>query len=695
MKKNILLITAAYLFFLSPIYSSNGPESGGSNFSPHTQISLKQNPFTKGVISNVKWSKDGKYLDYINYQKRYRFDLKNKKIVSIKQLSEEDIKKLIEEQRSWRRRRREITDPRIKWPARGRQFTVEKSPDGKWYSICENWNVVLENTKTHEKITVTSSGNRKYRFGSANWVYGEELDVRHAMWWTPDSKKLIYYVFDERPVKDFYLIGNLTGVYTTSMVEGYTKAGDPNPIVSLEIYDLQSKTRTPIDCGKGEYFYNMRFTPDGTELLFNRTDRHQRILDVVAINLKTLEKRIVVREIQGTWQENSPEMIFLSDGKRFIWETEKSGWKQYELRHIDGSLICTLTRGEFPAIEVIHVDEDNGYLYYTAYSDKKNPLCAHLHRVRLNGKGQKRITRLTMNHNNINISPNGKWFTVQYEDIKTPPSSALYTTNGKLVTVLAKGPKIDNPRAELFTFKARDGVTDLYGILFKPENFDPSKKYPLIVSVYGGPTSRAVYNTFQNGHSYNKYGYLVAKIDNRGTSGRGKKFKDYVYGRLGDIDIQDQADGVRYLTKRDYVDANRVGIVGHSYGGYMAAIGILKYPDVFAVAVDRAGPTWWRNYDSIYTERYMNLPQDNPEGYANGNCMNFVKNLKGHLLIMHGLVDDNVHPTNAFQFIEALNKAGKFKNYECRFFPRGTHGFGGRDMQMEFFDRYLKGDGEK
>ena len=294
-----------------------------------------------------------------------------------------------------------------------------------------------------------------------------------------------------------------------------------------------------------------------------------------------------------------------------------------------------------------------------------------------------------MNYSRFNLSPDGKCFTAQYEDINTPPSTALFSNEGERVKVLAQDEKPEKHLSELFSFKAEDGKTILYGVLHKPKDFDPFQKYPLILSVYGGPDSRAVSNRYQNGHRYCERGYMVAQIDNRGTSGRGKAFKAAAYKKLGDVDIGDQADGIRYLMTRPYVDAERIGIVGHSYGGYMAAMGIVKHPDVFTVAVDRAGVTDWRNYDSIYTERYMSLPQDNEEGYDNGSAMKFVKNLKerNKLLIMHGMVDDNVHPNNAWQFIDALDKA-KVK-YESRFFPTGTHGFGGSDTQWEFFDRWL------
>ena len=446
-----------------------------------------------------------------------------------------------------------------------------------------------------------------------------------------------------------------------------------------------------MDVGQNEqdqYIYNMRFTPDGKELLFNRTDRHQHRLDMMALDLESAKTRVVVTEIQESWQENSPAMEFLEDGKRFTWETEKTMFRQYELRHLDGSLINTLTKGEYPATRIYKVDEENGYLYYGAYSDK-NPLCEQLHRVKLNGKGQKRLTSLSMNYSRFNLSPDGKCFTAQYEDINTPPSTALFSNEGERVKVLAQDEKPEKHLSELFSFKAEDGKTILYGVLHKPKDFDPFQKYPLILSVYGGPDSRAVSNRYQNGHRYCERGYMVAQIDNRGTSGRGKAFKAAAYKKLGDVDIGDQADGIRYLMTRPYVDAERIGIVGHSYGGYMAAMGIVKHPDVFTVAVDRAGVTDWRNYDSIYTERYMSLPQDNEEGYDNGSAMKFVKNLKerNKLLIMHGMVDDNVHPNNAWQFIDALDKA-KVK-YESRFFTTGINGVGGSDTQGEFFVRWL------
>jgi len=564
---------------------------------------------------------------------------------------------------------------------------TESSPDGKWNAVCRDWNVVLENKETKETRQITTEGHRKFRYGTANWVYGEEINVRHAMWWTPDSSKLIFYEFDETLVEDFYLTTNLTGYNTKLDVEGYMKAGAPNPKVSLLIYDLASKKIKPVDTGDDDqYIFNVRFTPDGSELLYNCSDRRQKSVKVVALNYKTAKTRLVVKEAQDTWQDNSPLMRYLKDGERFIWLTEKTGWKHYELRHLDASFICPLTKGEYPVIGILQVDEDKGYLYYSARSDK-HPLCDQFHRVRLDGSDNTRMTSLSLNHSGFNLSPDHKWFTAQHENIETPASTAIYSTTGELVHILAKGDEPKIKHVELFTFKAEDNVTDLYGVLYKPKNFDPNKKYPLVVSVYGGPGSRAVYNRYSSSSRYLRDEYLVARIDNRGTSGRGKRFKGSVYGKLGDVDIKDQADGVRYLRQRPYIDGDRVGIYGHSYGGFMAAIGLLKHPDVFCAASAGAAVTDWRHYDTIYTERYMNLPQDNPEGYKNGACTTYVKQLKGHLLIMHGMLDNNVHPNNAWRLIEALDKADK--KYESRFFPKAGHGGASSKTMWDFFYRRL------
>ena len=237
--------------------------------------------------------------------------------------------------------------------------------------------------------------------------------------------------------------------------------------------------------------------------------------------------------------------------------------------------------------------------------------------------------------------------------------------------------------------KAADGETDLYGCLYKPPGFNPRRKYPLVVDVYGGPGSQAVRSRYRTTHPDCEQGFIVAQIDNRGTGGRGKAFMGAIYEKFSVVEIKDQADGVRYLRRRPYIDGDRVGIFGHSYGGTMSALAVLKHPDVFQVAVAASGVTDWHNYDTIYTERYMGLPEDNPEGYEDSACMKYAGQLEGKLLIQHGMVDDNVHPTNAWQLVDALQREGK--PFAIMFYPNNGHGLGGRAVQdrWEFLGRHL------
>ena len=639
------------------------------------QFETMRQEANSGEVSKIRWKEDGSALMFTQAGESNRMDLSTHERTIIS--GNYDGLPSANAPRRFARN-----------PGRGRQRDTEPSSDGRWIARCVDWNVVLEDTDSGEVKQITSGGSRKMRFGKASWVYGEELGQQQAMWWSPDSRFLAFYRFDEREVKDFYITGGLTKRRTTVLTEGYPKSGDPNPVATIRVYEPHTGKMIEVETGEDAeaYIYNVQFSPDGSELLFSRTNRHQDRLEVLAADPETGRVRLVVAEAQDTWQENRPAMHFLEDGKRFIWETEKTGWKQYELRSMEGGLICTLTRGDFPIRGIEFVDEDGGFLYYTAYSDT-NPLNVQLHRVRLDGTGQERLTGEPLNHR-VMISPDGRWFVSQAEATDTPPTTALYSNDGRRVATLGESDESSGTdRAELFTYTADDGETDLYGVLYKPTDFDPTGKYPLIIDVYGGPSVQRVRNTWRAGNPNCEMGFLIAVIDNRGTTNRGKHFEGATYLKLGSVDIQDQVDGVKFLTQRPYVDGDRVGIVGHSYGGYMSALAILKYPKVFQVSVARAAVTDWRNYDTIYTERYMRTPEENPEGYDAGSCLTYADQLEGDLLIMHGMVDDNVHPNNAWQLIGALDKAGKA--YSSRFFPTRKHGFDGRDTQWAFLYRHL------
>jgi len=642
---------------------------------------------TGGRISRINWNEELPLLEFVRDDVKYQIDIET--LV----LSEREVETDDGDDGSSTPRRR------TRGPGRGRQRTTETSPDKNYIARCVDWNVIIDRADEDDpqRITVTTDGTRKRRFGKASWVYGEELSQNSAMWWSPDSTKLAFYELDETDVKDFYLATKLTEWRTELETEGYPKAGEPNPIAKLWIYDVPSGETTAVQIGDDpeQYVYQVRFSPDGSLLLFNRTNRHQNVLELVAADVETGESRVVVTETQRTWQRNRPYIKFLNDGQRFIWQTEKTGWLQYELRDLNGSLICSLTRGDYPAAEILNVDEESGVVYYMAYSDD-HPLNAQLHRVGLDGKGQTRLTREPMNHR-VWLSPDRNYFVTTYETAEIPPTSALYSIEGEWLATLGESnaSQLDEfglTAPELFTCKAADGVTDLYGLLYKPSNFDPRQTYPLIIDVYGGPQSQRVRSRFRAANAYCEFGFLIAVIDNRGTGGRGKAFEEAVYLNLGIVDMADQVAGVRFLTQRSYVDAERVGIFGHSYGGYMAALAILKHPDVFDVAVASAPVTDWRNYDTIYTERYMRTPAENPDGYDQGSCLTFADQLTGKLLLMHGMVDDNVHPSNSWQLIDKLQHAGK--SFSMMFFPTYAHRIRGpaNAIRWEFLYDHLVGN---
>jgi dipeptidyl-peptidase 4 len=583
-------------------------------------------------------------------------------------------------------------------PERGRQFDSANSPDGKLKAFYRNHNLWLSDANGANEQALTTEGNaqKRIKYGSASWVYGEELNQNTAMWWSPDGTKLAFYRFDESPVPDYFLQLDQTKLQSKMDIEAYPKAGVPNPIVALYVYDVASKKTVEVDVrdGKpfengvvGHYVYAIEWSPDGSELLFNRTNRRQNILEFTAANPATGKCRVIVREEwPASWVENHPEHRFLKDGRRFVWRSERTGWKNYYLYDLSGKLHTTLTNHQFDAGRISLLDEANNALFYTVRSGD-NPNKLQLHRVGLDGKGDKRLTDPALNHT-VNVAPDGQYFVDIAQTHAIPPVTRLVSMDGKVIEELAQSDlskfnQLGLKRKEVFKFKAADGVTDLYGTLNFPSNFDPARKYPLLISVYGGPETNGANENFTPSLPLTEYGFLVASLDSRSAAGRGKRALDAIYGKLGVVEIDDQAAGVKALAQRSYVDRNRVGIFGTSYGGYASALAILRHPDVFQAASASSAVTAWNHYDSIYTERYMWIPQENKEGYEAGNAMNYADKLKGRLMIYYGTADNNVHPNNSMQLIAALQRAGK--SFEVQVGPDRGHSGINNERMMEFF----------
>lgn len=651
---------------------------------------LRSNWSSVGRVSQIQWDLEKQAVLFSHDGKRWQLNLNDGTIAEAPKPTAEDQPNNPARGGRGRGGRAPV--------ARATQRAVEPSPDGKWKAVYRNFNLYLEATaEGAEPIAVTTNGTEFKRFGTGCWVYGEELNQNDAMWWSPDSRYLAYYEMDESELRNYYLTLSNSALYTELSTVRYPKAGDPNPVVGLWIYDLETKQsrRLKIPGEPTQYLYDIQYSPKGDYLLVHRTNRHQDDMDWLACSVTSDEVRVVVNEKQSTWQNNSPFVAFLNDGERFIWETEKSGWKQFELRHLDGRLLNPLTPATaYPCERVERIDEATGWVYYSAYSDS-NPYNLQLHRAQLDGTQDRRLTTSPLCHSNFDIAPNHQWVTAVREQFDVPPTSVVYATETQQEWVMLDGTQRDRKELgaavpELFSFPSSDGQVTLWGTLQKPTHFDPNKSYPLLIDVYGGPESRAFTNRYSPINPICELGYIVAKIGNRGTVGRGKAFESATYRELGKLDLDDQAAGVLFLGKRPEIDRTRVGIFGHSYGGYMSALAMLRYPDLFQVSVSGAPVTDWKNYDTIYTERYMRTPQENKEGYEIGSCMKYAKQLRGHLMIVHGLVDDNVHPSNTWQLAQALHAANR--RFDMMIYPEFAHGIGStyNALRWEYFHEHLR-----
>ena len=673
------------------------------------KVSAESRDAVKSGALSVTW-KDAATFEYARDGKLYRYDLKTRTATAAGEAP-------AQAGRGGRGRGGQGA------PERGRQFESAESPDKKFRAVYRDRNVYVVDAATNAEVPVTTDGSEQARTknGTASWVYGEELAQRTAMWWSPDSRKLAYYRFDESKVPDYYLQLDQTKFQSRVDVEAYPKAGVDNPIVDLFVYDLATKTSTKVDVRNGRafdnevvghYVYRISWSPDGTELLFNRTNRRQNILELAAANPDTGAARVIVREEWPTgWIENSPAITWLKDGRRFIWESERSGWNNFYLYDISGKLITPLTsHSSFEVGGLIKVDEAGGVMFYTA-RDGDNHLKMQLHRVGLDGTGDIRLTDPRFNHQvgscmapaaavapvilpggpACAISPDNKHFVDVYQTHDIPPATRLVdATGGKVIAELAQSDltKFDAlglRKAEMFTYLAADGKTTLRGLLQFPSNFDPTKRYPVLMSVYGGPASASntARETFVTPSAMTEYGFLVLNLDSRAAPGMGKRTLDSIYLKLGQTEMDDMAAGVKALWSRPYFDKARVGVYGTSYGGYSSAMLLLRHPDVFAAAAASSPVTAWNHYDTIYTERYMWIPQENKEGYAAGSAMTYAKDLKGRLLLYYGTADNNVHPSNSMQLIRALQQAGK--SFEVQVGPDLGHTGVNQQRMMEFF----------
>lgn len=580
---------------------------------------------------------------------------------------------------------------------RGRAYGDILSPDLKYRAYTRNYNLYIKDMDGSE-TALTTDGTEDLRNAFPDWVYPEELGQYQAFWWSPDSKKIAFMQFDEKPVTKYPIVHDVQPIPRFELL-GYPKPGGDNPIIRFFIADIASKKLVRLETGDDidVYLYRGQWTNDGREFTYHRLNRLQNKLELFAADPATGKTRLFLTDTDPCYIDEQTDLVFLKDNLRFLWTSERSGWREIYLYDLTGKLLKPLTNAKLPVRSIQGVDEARGWVYFGGL--EANGTESHAYKVKLDGTAFAKMTKEPGSHN-VGFSPNFDYYTDAFSSFDQPMKSTLYQADGKEVKVLATAVptkefldlKLVKP--ERFTFKSADGKYDLDGLIYFPAHFDPKDKYPLLLSVYGGPGSKGVNNSYKmtdGNQALAQLGFLVAVCDYRGVSGRGKTFQNLHYMKLGQVELEDHVAFVKALGQRPYVDTTRVGVTGHSYGGYFTCLALLKEPDVFHVGVAGAPVTDWRNYDSIYTERYMRRPQDNPDGYEKGSCLTYAKNLKGKLFIHHGAVDDNVHPVNTMQLVQALLKENK--KFDMMIYPEQQHGISFArygESRVEYFVEHLK-----
>ena len=566
------------------------------------------------------------------------------------------------------------------------------SPDGKSVSYIEDYNLWVIPTSGGQPRSLTKGGREELHEGQLDWVYPEELQIATAYWWAPDSSSIAYLEMDERPVTKFPIQNSLEEPAETEW-ERYPAAGSANPIVKVFVVDATGGAPRQMDAGSDSDIYipRVNWFPDSRNVAIERLNRAQDKLELLAADAKTGTSRVILTDTDKYWINVTDDLKFLRDGKRFIWSDERTGYRHLYLYDLDGKQIAQLTSGDWEVTALAGVDEDSSTVYFTAA--EKSPLERHLYRVGLDGKGFARVTQEPGTHD-IHMSANGRAFVDTFSDVNHPPRQDLYRADGTKIAAINENavPELAEfamSPVEFLTVKTHDNIL-LNAMMIKPAGFDPSRKYPVLIYTYGGPHAQVVRNAW-GGSIYlwhelmAQKGFLIFALDNRGSAGRGHVFEEPIHFRLGAQELSDQRDGVRYLDSLPYVDSERIGIWGSSYGGHMTLHAMFRDFREFKAGFAGSPVSDWRLYDTIYTERYLGKPQKNFEEYEESSPVKTATQLKGKLLIAAGTGDDNVHFANTLEVLDELIAAGKYA--EVAVFPGRGHGISDPAARAVLFNR--------
>ena len=583
------------------------------------------------------------------------------------------------------------------------------SPDGNYVGYTKNNNLYTLSLATKKEVAITNDGATGILNGYASWVYFEEIFGRstqyRAFWWSPDSKYISFMRFDERKVPMFPIY-NSEGQHGFVEETRYPKAGDQNPTVKIgwTTPDGGSITWADFNEMEDQYFGWPIWNPNNNAMWLSWMDRGQNNLKIYELNMTTGAKKPVYTEYQKTWidleDRNGGRINFIPNNKGYIAQADVSGWNHLYMYDMEGKLQYPITNGKFTVLGIRQIDEKNKTIYFTARGIESSARI-DLYSIGFDGKNQKRLTVGDYNNAQVYLAPDAKNFVTLYSNVQTPTTLALINAQKKTVEVLGTASPANYDatklaKTELIRIKSADGLFELPALVTWPKNMDPNKKYPLLVSIYGGPNAGTVMDSWSSNptkEAWAQEGLIQVAFDHRASGHFGKEGVNYMYRDLGHWEMEDYMTMAKWFIANGQADPTKIAMTGFSYGGYMSAYALTYGASVFTHAMAGGSVTAWELYDSHYTERFMDTPAENPEGYKSSNVMTHLKNFKGVLQLVHGTMDDNVHMQNSIQLLSALQDQGK--QVEFMLYPGGRHGWGGakgkhfNDLKNQFIYKHL------
>ena len=591
-----------------------------------------------------------------------------------------------------------IASKSLKEISKGLEQEPTFSPNGKQIAYVRDNNIYVVNLSDNKEIQLTTDGKKNEIInGITDWVYEEEFAFVRAFEWSPDGKYIAYLKFDEKEVPEMNIDIFGTTLYPGQMKFKYPKAGEKNSKISLHIYSFENDSSIRANIEDDDFYIpRMKWNKQNHKLAYTLLNRHQNDLKLNLIDASTMTEKTLLHETSTTYIDVDEDLTFLKDNS-FIWTSEHDGFNHIYLYNSSGELIKQLTKGNWEVTSFYGYNEKKERLYYQ--STETGSINRGVYSIRLSGKGKQKLS-VEDGSNSANFSKNFNYYINTLSSANTPSVYSLNKAkNGKQLKVIENNNVLKTtlssyrlPEKKFLTIKTTEGV-ELNAWMIKPADFNPTKEYPVFMYVYGGPGSQTVQNNW-GGSNYMWFemlaqkGYIVVSVDNRGTGGKGADFKKSTYKELGKFEIQDQIEAAKYLGSLPYVDKERIGMFGWSYGGYMTSLAMTKGADIFKMGIAVAPVTNWRFYDSVYTERYMQTPQENENGYDENSPINHVSKLKGAYLLVHGSADDNVHYQNTMRMIEALVQANK--QFDLFIYPDKNHGIYGGNTRLHLYNKMTK-----